>query len=199
MKALTALITVTLGLGSASAQDRLVEGGGHIVSDEPIAHHRNHHAGSDEVINSVTIEQTGQAAFAAIQEVVAVLMADPDTDWRKVDIEALRQHLIDMNNVTMHAIVESQPIDGGARFTVSSTSMAIRSSIQSMVLAHVKTMDGSDGLHMTAEKTQNGMELEVTGDQQRIRGLGFIGILTDGMHHQAHHLAMAKGQNPHPH
>ena len=29
---------------------------------------------------------------------------------------------------------------------------------------------------------------------QRIRGLGFIGIMVSGAHHQAHHLAMARGE-----
>jgi len=33
----------------------------------------------------------------------------------------------------------------------------------------------------------------------RIRGLGFIGILVSGSHHQAHHLAMAKGELSHAH
>jgi hypothetical protein len=28
----------------------------------------------------------------------------------------------------------------------------------------------------------------------RIRGLGFIGLLVQGGHHQPHHLAMAKGE-----
>jgi hypothetical protein len=28
----------------------------------------------------------------------------------------------------------------------------------------------------------------------RVRGLGFIGLLTLGGHHQPHHLAMARGQ-----
>jgi hypothetical protein len=28
----------------------------------------------------------------------------------------------------------------------------------------------------------------------RIRGLGFAGLITEGAHHQAHHLAMAKGE-----
>jgi hypothetical protein len=28
----------------------------------------------------------------------------------------------------------------------------------------------------------------------RIRGLGFIGLLVQGAHHQPHHLAMAKGE-----
>src|SRR5437763_2768602 len=37
----------------------------------------------------------GQAAFGAISEIVRLLKADPNTDWSKVNIEALRQHLID--------------------------------------------------------------------------------------------------------
>lgn len=28
----------------------------------------------------------------------------------------------------------------------------------------------------------------------RIRGLGFAGLMTEGAHHQAHHLAMARGE-----
>jgi hypothetical protein len=45
----------------------------------------------------------GQDAFGAIQEIVAILEADSNTDWSKVDITALREHLIDMNEVTLKA------------------------------------------------------------------------------------------------
>ena len=34
---------------------------------------------------------------------------------------------------------------------------------------------------------------------QHIRGLGFIGLLASGSHHQPHHLAMAKGEFMHSH
>ncbi|MDP1699378.1 MAG: hypothetical protein Q8L53_00255 [Aestuariivirga sp.] len=34
-------------------------------------------------------QETGQSAFAAIQEIVAILSANPATDWSKIDIEAL--------------------------------------------------------------------------------------------------------------
>jgi hypothetical protein len=34
---------------------------------------------------------------------------------------------------------------------------------------------------------------------RRVRGLGFIGILVSGSHHQPHHFAMAKGEFAHPH
>ena len=45
----------------------------------------------------------GQDAFAAIAAVVAQLEADSTTDWSKVDIEALRRHLVAMNDVTLGA------------------------------------------------------------------------------------------------
>jgi hypothetical protein len=41
---------------------------------------------------------------------VAILRADSTTDWTKVDIEGLRQHLIDMDDVTMRATVRQEPM-----------------------------------------------------------------------------------------
>src|SRR5271169_5032421 len=82
--------------------------------------------------------QPGQGAFAAIQEIVEILEADPATDWSKVNIEALRQHLIDMDNVTLRAEVKSEAVDGGMRFTVSGAG-AVKESIQRMVTAHAAT------------------------------------------------------------
>ena len=63
----------------------------------------------------------GQDAFGAIQEIVRILEADPKTDWSKVNLEALRQHLIDMNEVTLKADAVAKPIDGGIEVTVTGT------------------------------------------------------------------------------
>ncbi len=52
----------------------------------------------------------GQDAFGAIQEIVRILEADPKTDWSKVNLEALRQHLIDMSEVTLKADAVTKPI-----------------------------------------------------------------------------------------
>lgn len=146
------------------------------------------------------IVEGGQSAFAAIQEIVARLMADPETDWSRVDIEALRQHLIDMDNVTLRAHVHAQEIEGGARFEATSGDAAVTRSIRAMVPAHAATMDGVEGWTLRAAEIPGGAALTVTGaDPDRIRALGFIGVMTVGMHHQAHHLALASGQNPHAH
>ncbi|MBC7145133.1 MAG: hypothetical protein H5U24_06980 [Thioclava marina] len=128
------------------------------------------------------------------------MLADPETDWGRVDIEALRQHLIDMDNVTLHARVSESDSPGGARFEAISDDPAVTASIRAMVPAHVATMNGVEGWTMSAEEIPGGSALTVTGaDAQKIRALGFIGILTVGAHHQAHHLAIAKGDAMHGH
>ena len=153
----------------------------------------DHHPGAGQPARS------GQAAFGAIQEIVQLLEADPATDWRKVNIDALRQHLVDMDNVTLHAEVKNEPIDGGMRFVVSGTG-PIRDSIQRMVIAHARIMNGAGGWTFAADSTDSGAVLNVTvpaADMDKLRGLGFFGVLTRGMHHQAHHLMIARGMDPH--
>lgn len=143
--------------------------------------------------------QPGQAAFGAIQEIVALLEADPDTDWSRVDIEELRRHLADMDNVTLGADVVSEPVDGGMRFAVSGDGR-IRDSIRRMVLAHASAVDGVGGWRFAAEQTEDGAALTVlvpAADLTRLKGLGFIGVMTRGMHHQEHHMMIARGEHPH--
>ena len=139
----------------------------------------------------------GGQAFAAIQEIVAALFENPGTDWTKVNIEALRQHLIDMDNVTLRAKVAAEDIPGGARFTVTSDDPGVQASIRAMTLAHAATMDGVEGWSLEAAETEDGAMLTATGDEIRIRALGFIGLMTVGMHHQEHHFALARGEMPH--
>jgi hypothetical protein len=159
----------------------------------------DHMGGMARAVGSRQVAQPGHAAFGAIQEIVEVLEADPATDWRKVDIEALRQHLIDMDNVTLHAEVKVEPVAGGLRFVASGTG-PVRDSIQRMVDAHAKIMNGVDGWNFVAANTATGADLTVTvpdKDADKLRGLGFIGVLAHGMHHQAHHLMIARGIDPH--
>ena len=143
--------------------------------------------------------EAGQAAFAATQEIVQILDTDPQTDWSKVDIEALRQHLIDMSNVTLAAEVRSEQIDDGMRFTVTGEG-AVRDSIRRMTSAHAATMDGIDGWYFMAKETNRGSIFEVrvpSKDAGKLKALGFIGVMTRGMHHQEHHLMIARGGHPH--
>lgn len=92
-------------------------------------------------------------------------------------------------------------IGGGIRFEATSDTPAVAASIKRMVSAHVMTMDGVNGWTLQAAEIPGGASLTVTpanaNDLDKIRGLGFIGVMTVGMHHQVHHLAIATGQPPH--
>ncbi len=94
--------------------------------------------------------EPGQSAFGAIQEIVDALQSDPETDWSRVDIDALRSHLVDMDNVIMRAQVATLTIARGAEFLVTSSDPSVRASIQAMVTAHAATMNGSGGLEQVA-------------------------------------------------
>lgn len=146
--------------------------------------------------------EAGQSAFAAIQEIVTLLEQDPDTDWFMINIDALRDHLVDMNNVTLYADVTTEAVDGGAKFTVTSSDARVKASIRNMVMAHASMVNSEAGWATEAGHAVNGATMTVIGDEtteDKIRALGFFGILTYGMHHQAHHLSLAKGSNPHSH
>ncbi len=71
--------------------------------------------GTSAVEHSAQLSQPGQSAFGAIQEAVERLEADPNTDWEHVNLDALREHLIDMDEVTMRAAIRSEQIAGGSR------------------------------------------------------------------------------------
>lgn len=141
-----------------------------------------------------------QAAFATIQEIVKRLKADATTDWSKVNLEALRQHLIDMDNVVMRSAVKQTNIAGGVSLDITGAGD---------VAAAIKRMGGMHSAALTseadytAESTEiaDGVRLVVKAKKvndaaavARVRGLGFAGLLTEGDHHAAHHWAVARGE-----
>jgi hypothetical protein len=143
----------------------------------------------------------GQDAFGAIQEIVRILDADPKTDWSKVELEALRQHLIDMNEVTLDADAAAKPVDGGIQVAVTGRGRTV-AAIQRMVPAHAREIDEThlNGWTAKTDSLENGVLLTVTSsdakEERHIHGLGFIGVMVSGQHHQPHHLAMARGDMP---
>jgi hypothetical protein len=148
----------------------------------------------------------GQAAFGAIGEIVRILEADPGTDWSKVNIEALRQHLIDMDEVVLRADITQQTIEGGIQADVTGQGRTA-ASIKRVVLAQSRMLDVMPGYRAEAEETASGARVVITardpGDARtvaRIRGLGFAGLMTEGDHHVRHHIAIARGEAaPHAH
>jgi len=143
--------------------------------------------------------QGGQAAFAAIAEIVALLQADATTDWSKVNLERLRLHLVDMDLVTLRSRVAATPVVGGAQFVVRGTGETI-AAIKRMTGAHVTMVMNNGGPRVVRTELPDGVRLLVTavdtsdaGAVARVRALGFIGLMATGDHHAAHHLALARG------
>ena len=141
----------------------------------------------------------GQDAYAAIAEVVRLLDADPSTDWSKVNLEALRQHLVDMNEVTLRAAVTPSPVPGGVALRVTGTGRTL-AAIRAMVRSHASVLGAMPEYAARVDDLADGVRLTVTARDtsdtravQRIRGLGFAGLMTIGDHHAAHHLALARG------
>ena len=143
--------------------------------------------------------EPGQGAFAAIAEIVALLEADPNTDWSKVDVAALRE-LVDMNELILNAIAKEEPIPSGLRITVTGEGRALRA-IRNMVPAHAAELAKIEGWQVEAAARDGGAMLSVTSadpqQEARIGGLGFFGLMATGAHHQAHHWAIATGQPVH--
>jgi hypothetical protein len=141
----------------------------------------------------------GQEVFGTIQEIVRILEADPATDWSKVNISALREHLIDMDELTMRARASERTVDSGIEITVTGAGRTL-DAIKRMVPAHAHEL-AALGWTAKAQELPNGVKLVVTGSDPRqvvkIKALGFMGIMVQGAHHQAHHLMMAKGEFMH--
>ena len=198
------LITLGVALGAALATHIVLAqnqpmphppGSGGPPTGMPDMHQMHHGPGA-----AGTPMMPGQDGFAAIAEVVRILDADPATDWSKVDLERLRQHLIDMNEVVLRSAVKQTPVPGGLVMDVTGTGRT-EHAIRAMLVPHAVELDRMPTFTARTELIPGGVRLTVTaktpGDAKavaRLRGLGFIGLLTLGAHHGPHHLAMARGE-----
>ena len=151
------------------------------------------------------LTQPGQDAFGALAEVVRALEADPDTDWSRVDLERLHQHLIDMNEVVLRAAVKTSPVTGGLTMDITGSGRTVQS-IRAMIVPHAAELDRMPAWSAKTEALPDGVRLIVVSRDPsdastvaKIRGLGFAGLLVQGGHHGPHHLAMAKGELPAAH
>ena len=139
----------------------------------------------------------GQEAFGTIQEIIGILEADPNTDWKSVHIDALLAHLIDMDEVTMHTSVQREELPNGLKMIITGEGRTI-DSIKRMVPTHnAMTLTSFDKWKTEVEIIDDGAVLTVTSDIEeevdKIRGLDFIGIMSVSSNHQPHHLMIAKG------
>ncbi len=157
------------------------------------------HAGHISATGTIP-ESPGQSAFGAIAEIVQILEEDPATDWSRVDIDALRDHLIDMEEIVLHASVAERSIPGGLELTGTGTGRTV-GAIQRMLPAHVGMLRHVRSWKMAIALLEHGVVLTATSaersEEEKIRGLGLFGFMSLGHHHGSHHLAIARGASPH--
>lgn len=162
------------------------------------AHHAVHSAAATASAQDAAAVPTepGQSAFAAIAEIVEILTSDPLTDWSTVDIDALRRHLVDMNELTLNAAVETSLLPDGISFRVTGEGRTLRA-ITAMVPAHAAMLSAATAWQVEVETIDDGalmtVRAESPAERVKLEGLGFFGVMVTGAHHQAHHLQMARG------
>jgi hypothetical protein len=183
-------LLLMIATGAVLAASALV-----FAQDKSHVDHAKHMHGADVA----TPSHPGQEAFGTIQEIVRILEADPTTDWSKVNIGALREHLIDMHEVTLRARASERILNDGIEIVVTGAERTL-SAIKRMVPAHTRELVAL-GWSASTQDLPNGVKLVVTSsDPQQVvklKALGFMGIMVQGAHHQPHHLMMAKGAFAH--
>jgi hypothetical protein len=168
-------------------------------------HHDNmNHAammGNNTAATPIVLTESGTDPFATLQEVITAMEANPGTNWEKVNIEALRLHLVEMQDMTINVDVKQQHIDNGFQAVVTPTTNRAVKSLTRVLSGHPMQMKAETGWDMQVQNNNGVFTLTVTTkkahDIAKIRGLGYIGVMAYGNHHQPHHQALASGENPH--
>lgn len=170
-----------------------------LVAAGPVAAQHDMHSKTTPAPTAPTA--SGQYAFATLSEIARILKADATTDWSKVNLEALRQHLIDMDDVILRAGVTKREVAGGLELSITGTGRTA-AAIKRMVGSHAHVLDEHSDFKPVVKDIVGGVRLTVTAKDASnaatvamIRGLGFAGIMVEGDHHAEHHLMMARGQS----
>ena len=144
--------------------------------------------------------ETGQLQFAAIAEIDALLRKDPSTDWSVVKIDALREHLVDMDNVTARTSVKTMIADETVVFIVTGDGATFQSA-QRMATAQAPMLQNETGWQVDIQPIANGVQMSVgspdAGTLSQIVALGLHGLMTIGAHHQQHHMMIAMDRDLH--
>jgi hypothetical protein len=160
-----------------------------------VAQSSHNHSNHGQENTSSILTEPGQGGFAALTEVVSILNADPNTDWQTVNIQALRDHLVDMNDLILRTEVEILHINDGLRFEFDKSLVANEAAMR-MVPAHSTVLENETGWVTSVQSNDEILIWEVTStaSELNIQKLGFFGLMATGDHHREHHLAIATGK-----
>lgn len=167
-------------------------------------HSMTHHQQMTEQSQVLPLTEAGNDIFGTIQEVITNLNANTDTDWDKVNIEALKQHLLDMRDMTINVEVISQKrLKNGSEILIKPSNKRSIQAMKKVLSAHPEQLKKETNWQMRVQKQGDKYLLTTTTNKpievSKIVGLGYIGLMAYGNHHQPHHWSMATGNNPHSH
>ena len=165
-------------------------------------HHNTHQGPHHDAMEQGELTEAGNSIFATVQEVIRRLQQDPDTDWSKVDLEGLRQHLLDMKDIAENVeVVDQRRMPNGVTLVVAPLTTRADEALERVLSAHPEQLRRETGWEMIVGRQGDQFRITTTSedpdDTAIINGLGYIGLMAYGNHHQAHHWAMGSGKNPH--
>lgn len=164
------------------------------------AQNHNTHSATNVETSSSALTEPGQGAFAAISQVVKVLSADDNTDWSKVNLTKLRDHLIDMDILVRNATATQTILDNGVSTKITGNAEVLATA-KRMIPAHVNELRSEKFWVVDFSVNANDVILTVTSKDlkvaQRIKALGFYGLMASQDHHTEHHYIIATGGYAH--
>lgn len=149
--------------------------------------------------SSTPLTAPGNQIFGAIQETITALENNPNTNWEDVNLEALRQHLLDMKAFTEEVeVYGKRSIEEGVELQVRPVTERARIALEHVLSIHPEMLKKEKGWTMKSEHKNGIWSIQCTsessGDLPEMRALGYIGLLAAGSHHQKHHWLIATGK-----
>ena len=170
-----------------------------VAEDAQQSMHHQHHMMQN---NSSSLTESGNDIFSTIQEVIDKLENNPDTDWSKVNIEALRQHLLDMNDMAMNVeVINQKSLENGLEVTIQSLTPRAEKTLAKVFRVHPIHLKRETSWTMQVVQNKNQFIITTTTEDRnqvkKIIALNYIGLMAYGNHHQPHHWGISTGQSPH--
>ncbi|KAK3584291.1 hypothetical protein CHS0354_035372 [Potamilus streckersoni] len=145
------------------------------------------------------LKEPGESIFGTLSEINQTL-EQKEYDWSKIDMDALWEHLRDMNALMTQTTVVKTKLKNGLRMTVKSSTPDGKRAVNNMIPAHSAFLSGVRKLwKINYSKEAGGYTITVTSDTPseiiKIQALGFSGFMIQDDHHRFHHFGLATGEN----
>lgn len=142
----------------------------------------------------------GPPALTLLADLVARLEADPATDWQRVDLEAARAHLRDLDRLTLFARAEVRELVGGVELLVTGPDAAGEAAIRRLLPGAAARLAAARRWRLATAPIEGGLRVEVRSldprETERIRALGLVALLVAAAGDEAYLLNLARGEPP---